>query len=35
MTAMSLSDALPGRLTACGGPGLGACDVGSGLAAPA
>ena len=35
MTAMSLSDALPGGLTARGGPGLGACDVRSGLAAPA
>ena len=35
MTAMSLSEALPGRLTACGGLGLGACDVRSGLAAPA
>ena len=33
MTAMSLSDALAGRLTAYGGPG--ACDVRSGLAAPA
>ena len=35
MTAMSLSDALPGGLAACGGPGLGACDGRSGLAAPA
>ena len=35
MTALSLSDALPGGLTAGGGPGLGAWDVRSGLAAPA
>ena len=35
MTALSLSDALPGGQTACGGLGLGACDVRSGLAAPA
>ena len=35
MTALALSDALPGGLTAGGGPGLGAWDVRSGLAAPA
>ena len=35
MTALSLSDALPGGLTACGGPGLGGYDVRSGHAAPA
>ena len=34
MAALSLSDALSGRVTACGGPGLGACDVRSSLAAP-
>ncbi len=34
MTAMSLSDALSGSVTAYGGPGHGACDVRSGLAAP-
>ena len=34
VTAMSLSDALPGGVTACGGPGLGARDLRSGLAAP-
>ena len=28
MTALSLSDALPGGLTACGEPGIGACGVG-------
>ena len=33
MSAMSLSDALPGGVTACGGLGLGACG-GPGLAAP-
>ena len=34
-TALSLSDSSSGSVTACGGPGLGACDVRSGLAAPA
>ena len=34
MTALSLSNALSGGATACGGPRLGACDLRSGLAAP-
>ena len=34
MTALSLSDALSGGVAACGAPGLGACDVRSGLEAP-
>ena len=34
-TALSLSDSSSGSVTACGGPGLGASDVRSGLAAPA
>ena len=34
MTALSLSNALSGGMTACGGPRLGACDLRSGLAAP-